>query len=175
MKLLQLNKTVILTITLAPLIAACAHSRSHPEPAPAPPAAAPAAEPAAPAPLDPKLQMPLPYTFSRSGVAVQVNYVEFVGGQPQVNVSLRETRNQEASLLASTLMQARTDAGQPLAYTTYIREGQTQSDPALSLKPNERVMVTLTFQPPEVSTSSVHATLLQFPTGKWWSSANPSE
>jgi hypothetical protein len=114
--------------------------------------------------------MPLPYTFSRRGVEVRVNYVEFVSGQPQVNVSLRETQNQEADILASTLMQARTDSGQALPYTGYLRDEHPQSVPGISLKPAERLMITLMFQPPDVSTSSTHVTLLQFPTGKWWSS-----
>jgi len=168
MKLLKRNKAVILAMTLAPLVAACAHSRSHPEPTPTPPS--PAVEPVVPAPLDPKLQMPLPYIFSRRGVEIQVNYVEFVSGQPQVNVSLREMRNQEADILASTLMQARTDSGQALPYTSYLRDGHSQSAPEISLKPAEHLMITLTFQPPDVSTSSTPSTILQFPTGKWWSS-----
>ena len=168
----RITLAVSLALSLGPLIAGCAQSKPHPEPAPEVKNTPP--PPPNPSPtLDPTLRMPLPYTFSRRGVEIRVNYVEFVKGQPQVNVSLHETRGQDASVLASTLMQARDESGQSLAFAGYLRDEHAESDPTLSFKPNDHFPITLTFQPPAVSTAATHTTILVFPTGKWWQSTTP--
>jgi hypothetical protein len=164
---MNLSSMSLMTVMLASLVAACAHSKPSKEPV----ASVPVPEPASTAnPSSPKnLRMSLPYRFTRRGVEIQVNYVEVVNGELQVNIGLQETRGETAELIASTLMQARTPDGQGLPYRSYLQDKTAHENPEINLTPNQKLSVNLAFQAPTTPGMPIE---LQFPTGKWWSSGH---
>src|SRR5688572_14863900 len=75
--------------------------------------------PVAPKPFSRTLRVPLPYSFVRSGVQVQVNSVELANDGLLVNLSLDETQGQPVEVPLRTMMEARTLRGRLLPYTGY--------------------------------------------------------
>jgi hypothetical protein len=118
-----------------------------------------------------RVRVTLPYTFTRHGVEIRVNSIEFAGSQVLVNVTLQETRGETVDLVASPLMQALHSTGEALPYLQYSRAEQVLTDPAIHLNANEQFSVTLYYQPAPGSSDTSESSLeLRFPTGKYWSS-----
>jgi hypothetical protein len=160
-------KVLAAAVMLSTCMAACAHTEAPKDP---PPVQAGSEASAAPATVPASLQVSLPYRFSRRGVEIRVNFVEFANGRLEVSVQLQETRKENGELLASTLMQARTPSGETLPFAGYSRGGQVLQDPAVRLAPDERILLSLFFQLPAAPAAPRTPVELQFPTGKWWSS-----
>ena len=115
----------------------------------------------------------LPYAFTRHGVEIRFDSIEFAEGQLRVNITLHETRGQDAELLASKLIQARTPAGQVLSFAGYSRAGKLQRDPTIHVAPNGEFSVVLNYKFASAGAAPGSPVELRFPTGKWWSSEVP--
>jgi hypothetical protein len=113
----------------------------------------------------------LPYTFTRHGVEVRVNSIEFADNQMLVNVELQETRGQTVEFPVSTLMQTLTAAGHELPYFQYSRAGEIRTDPEIHMAAHDQFPITLFYQPSPGSAGAPGDSYeLRFPTGKYWSS-----
>ena len=113
----------------------------------------------------------LPYTFSRHGVEIRVNSIEFSEAGVLVNITLQETRGQTLDFHLSTLMHALTTTGQALPYAGYRRAGKTQTDSAIHLAAGDQFALTLNYaSAPAGADTPLSAIELRFPTGKYWSS-----
>jgi hypothetical protein len=168
--IMLLMKVLPAALSLCFCIAACAHTQPPKE---TPVATALPSEP--PAVSRVTTQVSLPYMFSRRGVEIRVNSVEFANGQLVVSLILKEVRNEKAELLAATLMQARIPKGESLAWVGFNQEGDAvQTDRTIPLTPGEKKPINLVFQLPETAMAPGSPIELQFPTGKWWSSKQPS-
>ena len=118
------------------------------------------------------LPVHLPYVYTRRGVEVRVNYVEFVQEQLQVNVQLQENRNEAVEILVSTLIQVRAPGGPTLPYAGYIRDGAVLNVPEIRLSAGERESVAICFTAPLEGRAEDSQVELLFPTGKSWKSAS---
>ncbi len=167
-------KTLFLLAALTVLTAGCAHSKeastsSLPVSSAAPAAIGASVTSAKTAPvLAPELKVPLPYMYSRRGVDIRVNSVEFTDQGMQVMVSLKETRGEKFSLVAANLMTIHPAPGQEYVFEGWSREGQKQDKVMIPVAPNEKFVIDVTFRP--VSQQQGAPVQIVFPTGKWWSS-----
>ncbi len=149
--------------------AGCATQSSHTKVssgAPAPAPVSPSTE------TTPTRRVTLPYTFTRRGVQIRVNSIESAQNQVLVSVTLQEMRGESVDILAATLTQVVTTAGQTLTYSQYSRADKVQNDPAIHLDAHDQFSITLFFKPAAGAAEAESPSLeLRFPTGKYWNSS----
>lgn len=167
-------KAFLLLTTLTVLAVGCAHSKEAASAAgsvsqvtPAAPAVVASSSTATPA-LEPELKVPLPYQYSRRGVDIRVNSVEFTDGALQVMVSLKETRGEKFSVIAANLMKIQAAPGQEYVFEGWSRDGQKQEAAAIPVAANEKFVIDVAFR--SVAQQQGVPVQIVFPTGKWWSS-----